>query len=120
MLDEQIRRIVETIHTERFQDIDRDAIKAKFTAPPASDPQGKPEFDELSYANALWDQLIEAEPVSDADLTTLANDRSQIVRETFLASGEFAESRVTLADSKEIKSEDNTWVVLELSVADTD
>ena len=118
MLDEQIRTIVETMHIERFPDIDRDAMKAEFTAPPASDPQVNEEFDELAYANELWEQMIEAEPVSGEDLSSLANARAQIIRQTFLASGEFAESRIVLADPREVESEDSNWVVLELSVAD--
>jgi hypothetical protein len=120
MLDEQIRTLVETMHTERFQDIDRDAIKAKFTTPPASDPQAKAELDELAYATELWQQLLKAEPVSDEDLSSLASARSQVIREAFLANGQFAENRITQADPKEVESQDNNWVILELSVAGTE
>lgn len=120
MLDEQIRTLVETMHAEHFQNIDRDAIKAEFTAPPASDPQGKAELDELAYASALWEQMIEAEPVTIEDLEMLANARSKVIHETFLASGEFGESRINLATPKEVESEDGNWVILELSVASED
>ncbi len=117
MRDDEIRAVVENMFGERFPDVDRSSIKAQHTVPPASDPEAPVVLDELAYATALWNQLLDAENVSDQDLADLAQARAQVIKDAFLSSGQFAESRVVIASAKEVESEDKQWVVLELSVA---
>jgi len=117
MLDEEIRTVVGLLFTERFPDIPPESLKAAFTAPPADDPEGKPVLDELAYATELWNRLLESEVISDQDLADLAGARAEVIRAAFLVSGQFDESRVVLAEPKEVESEDGEWVKLELAVA---
>ena len=117
MLDDEIREVVEKMHSERLPNVDLTSIKAQHTAPPVSDPEAPPVLDELAYATELWNQLVDAETVSDQDLEDLAQARAQVIKDAFLSSGQFAGNRVVIASAKEVVSEDKQWVVLELSVA---
>jgi len=117
MLDEEIRAVVELLFIERFPDIPPESLKLTHTVPPAGDPEGKPALDELAYATDMWNRLLESEDVSDQDLADLATARAEVIRTAFLASGQFDENRVVLAESKEVESEDGEWVKLELAVA---
>ncbi|MEE8339724.1 MAG: hypothetical protein V3R56_06235, partial [Xanthomonadales bacterium] len=117
MLDVEIRFVLESLFTERFPDIPLETRKAEHTAPPAGDPEGKPVLDHLAYASDLKDRLLASESISEQDLALLAQERAEAIRAAFLASGQFAESRVVIAESKEVESKDGEWVTLELAVA---
>jgi len=117
MLDVEIRAVVELLFTERFPDIPPESLKLTHMAPPADDPEGKPVLDELAYATDMWNRLLESEVISDQDLADLATARAEVIKTAFLASGQFDESRVLIAESKEVESEDGEWVKLELAVA---
>ena len=117
MLDVEIRAVVELLFTERFPDIPPESLKLTHTAPPADDPEGKPVLDELAYATDMWNRLLESEVISDQDLAALATARAEVIKAAFLASGQFDESRVVIAESQEVESEDGEWVKLELAVA---
>jgi hypothetical protein len=116
MLDEEIREVVVTMFIERFPSVSLDEIKSQYTAPPADDPESKPVLDDLAYATSLWDRLLESEVISEQDLTVLADSRADIISQAFLASGLFEQSRVVIAESTTVESEDGEWVTLELSV----
>ena len=119
MLDEKIRTLVEEMFSERFPDVSLADMKAEHTVAPASDPEGKPEVDQLAYATALWNQLLAVEVVSDQNLTDLANARAETIRSAFLESGQFAEKRIVIGAPKEAEaeSENGEWVKLELGIA---
>jgi len=117
MLDVEIRALVELMFTERFPDIPPESLKLRHAAPPTDDPEGKPVLDELAYASDLWKRLLESEVISDQDLAALATARAEVIKAAFLASGQFDESRVVIAESQEVESEDGEWVKLELAVA---
>lgn len=117
MLDERIREVVRTMFRERFPDVDTGPIKAQHTHPPEDDPEGTATLDELAYATALWDRLVESEPVGDTELMALATARAQSIGDAFISSGEIPADRIVIVQPKEVQSEDATWVVLELSVA---
>jgi hypothetical protein len=117
MLDDEIRGVVEKMFSERFPDVDRTSMRAQHAVPPASDPEAPAVLDELAYATALWNQLLDAENVSDQDLADLAQARARVIKDAFLSSGQFAGNRVVIAAPKEVESGNKQWVVLELSVA---
>jgi hypothetical protein len=117
MLDVEIRAVVELMFTEQFPDISPESLKLTHTAPPAGDPEGKPVLDELAFATELWNRLLESEVINDQDLADLATARAEVIRTAFLASGQFAENRVVIAEPQEVESEDGEWVKLELAVA---
>jgi len=117
LLDVNIRSLLETLFTEQNPDIPLEGIKAEHTNPPAGDPEGKQVLDDLAYATDLWERLLASEIISDQDLTDLAQARANAISMAFLGSGEFDESRVVIAEPKEVESEDGEWVKLELGVA---
>lgn len=116
MLDAEIRNVIEALFIERFPDESLEILKARHTAPPADDPEGQAVFDGLGYAADLWDRLLASEVVDDQDLNQLAQARAEAIHLAFLATGEFDESRIVLAEPKEVESEDGEWVMLELGV----
>lgn len=117
MLDERIRNMVDEMFTERFPDVDTAPLKASHEVAPADDPEAQPQLDELAYATDLWNQMLEAEPVSDEDLKALSIARATVISDAFLAGGEFDAKRVIIVEPKQVTSEDGEWVVLELGVA---
>jgi hypothetical protein len=117
MLDERIRNQVEELYKERFPNVSTDELQEKHKVPPADNPEAEPQLDELAFATDLWQQLLDAEVISVADLEELASARAEAIRSAFLASGEFDEKRVVISESKQVTSEDGEWVVLELAVA---
>ena len=117
LLDVNIRNLLEVLFAERNPGIPLEGIKAEHTNPPAGDPEGKPVLDDLAYATDLWERLLASEVITDQDLTELAQARAIAISSAFLASGEFDESRVVIAEPKEVESEDDEWVRLELGVA---
>ena len=117
MLDAEVRAILEVMFRERFPESDPETLKATHTGPPADDPEGKPELDELAYAQDLWERLLASEEITTADLRTLADQRAEAIRSAFLASGEYDETRIALGDATETESEDDEWVIVELGVA---
>jgi len=117
MLDVEIRAVVEILFTERFPETPLDTLKTEFTAPPADDPEGKPVLDDLAFATDLWNRLLDSEVIGEQELADLAGARAQVISSAFLADGLFDESRVVIAPSVEVESEDGEWVRLELAVA---
>jgi hypothetical protein len=116
MLDVEIRAVVETMFTERFPSASLDDLKLQHMSPPAADPESTPILDDLAYAISLWNRLLDSEIISEQDLTELARSRAEVVNQAFLASGQFDQSRVVIAEPIEVESEDGEWVMLELSM----
>jgi len=117
MLDEEIRTVLEALFMDQFPDQSLDSVKALHTKQANDDPDAEPVFDQLAYAGDLRDRLLEAEPVTRQDLLALATDRAEMIRNAFLASGQFAEDRVMIIEPEEVESEDGEWVITELGVA---
>jgi hypothetical protein len=104
MLDQEVRNVFESLFSERFPDTPLDSLKASHTKAPPDDPEGKPVLDDLAYSAELRDRLLDAEPINEQNLAVLA-------------SGQFSEDRVVIADAVEVESEDGEWVIMELAVA---
>ena len=117
MLDQEIRGLLESLFSERFPDIPLETLKAPHMKAPPDDPEAKPVLDDLAYSAELRDRLLASEPISEQDLAELATARAQAISQAFLASGQFSEERIVIADSVELESEDGEWVVMELAVA---
>ena len=117
MLDEEIRSILESLFSERFPNTSLATLKATHVAPPPGDPEGKAVLDALSYSADLRDRLLASEVIGSADLENLANARALSIRAAFLASGEYSEERIVIAEPAENTSEDAEWVVTELGVS---
>jgi len=116
MLDVEIRSLLESLFIERYPDIPLDTLKAEHLASPSDGPEGKPELDNLAYSAGLRDRLLAAEPISEQDLADLAQARAEAIRTAFLASKQIDQSRISIVESRQAKSEDGQWVGLELAV----
>lgn len=117
MLDVEVRGLLELLFAERYPDIPLESLKAVHTASPVSDPEAKPVLDGLAYSADLRDRLLASEDINNQDLTERAQARATAIKTTFLASGQFDESRVVIAEPGNTESEDGQWVTLELAVA---
>jgi len=116
MLNEEIRRVFEALFVERFPDTPLETVTAEHTARPADKPGAEPVFDELAYAADLRERLLASEEVGQQDLEALANTRAQAIRDAFLATGDFDESRIVIAAPTATEAEDSEWVTMELGV----
>ena len=116
MLDVEIRSQLEILFIERFPATSLKALKAEHRLPPADDPTGKPQLDELAYAIDLKDRLLASENIGEPELLILAQARAEAVSRAFLASGEFASDRVVISEPTQVDSEDSEWVVMTLGV----
>ena len=118
MVDVEVRRILESLFLERFPETPLESLKAGFMAPPANDPEAAPELDVLAYSGGLRDRLLESEVIDAQDLEILATARAEAIHGAFLAGDPFDESRIVIAESSEVESEDGEWVVMELGVVE--
>ncbi len=116
MLGNDVRKTLENLFRERLPERSVKSLKATHKVPPIDDPNGKPVLDELTYTADLRDRLLATEPVSKQMLTELAKTRAEAIRTAFLESGNFDETRLTIIDPKQVKSEDGEWITVELAV----
>jgi hypothetical protein len=118
LLDKKTRKVLEKLFKERFPDIDLKAVKTAHKVPPADNPEGRLKLDELAYATDLRDRLLISEVIGDQALADLAQARALTVKNALLASNQFDENRVVIAETRELETEGSSdWVLLELSVS---
>ena len=77
------RKVLEELYKDTAQDADMKALRASFSRPPTEG--AKPELDEVAYSADLRRQVAELQPVSDAQLDGLAEDRAGAVMGALLA-----------------------------------
>jgi hypothetical protein len=118
MVDDAIRTVFESLFVAQFPATPLETLKASHMKPPAGDPNGEPELDELAYSADLRDRLLAAESIDSEDLEELANERALAIRSAFLSNGDFSENRIRVAEPASTESTDGEWVVTELKVAD--
>ena len=69
---------------ERRPDQSLDVIKASHSVPPADNPEGRLQLDELAYLADLRDRLLEGVEIADSRLIELANDRAAAIKSALL------------------------------------
>ncbi len=114
LLDGDLRKLLESLFTERYPDSPLALLQATHTLPPTDNPTGKPALDEQAYTMELRNRLLSSEVVGEQQLADLAQARAQIIRTTLLADGELNPARVLLAEPREVKTADQEWVTLKL------
>ena len=77
---------------------------------------GKTEFDEVAYSAELRRRLEDIQPVSSADLATLAGQRRDTIIAFLTARNEIPAERLLAGDSAEVELNDDNWVNLPLAV----
>ena len=95
------RKVLERLYKDTVQDSDIKALRASFTRPPTEG--AKPQLDEVAYSADLRRQLAELQPVSDAQLDALAENRAGAVMGALLAASPTLEDQ--LRQSEPVQSE---------------
>jgi len=78
---------------------------------------GKEQFDALAYTAALREQLIDMQPLDDAELLLLADGRAQNVRDAILASKPETGSRIIAEPPGIVGVEDDGRVRMKVNIA---
>ncbi len=73
-------------------------LKAEYSRPPEDKPDGEPVLDGPAYLEAVRQALIEDQPLSDADLQALGEERAAIMREALLTDGGLSEDRIAVSE----------------------
>jgi len=115
ILDQRLFKPLTALFRERFPETSLKTVREQHKKPPADNPEGKLELDQLSYAADLRDRLLATVEISEKDLIALAQARGQSLRDAFLADG-FDASRVVMGEPKTVDAEDDQWVKFELGV----
>ncbi len=114
LLDDELRKLLESLFTERYPDSPLALLQARHTVPPTDNPAGKPALDEQAYTMELRNRLLSSEVVGEQQLADLAQTRAQAIRTTLLANGTLDPARVLIAKPVQVKTADQEWVTLKL------
>lgn len=115
------RRAVESLFTEKFPNESLAALQETFTHPPEDDPKGKAQLDQQAYVASLRQKLIDAEVVTPADLSALADGRADAIIDA-LTKGSGIDSarivRIKPAEAKptEVKPTGAGWIPVTLKL----
>ena len=116
---------MEAIFSSAYPETSLDVVRERFAREPDDAPEGRSEFDAVAYRAHLAEEVIAAQPVTDADLAALGQARAAAVRDRLLAEapdgpkeGTAVEpERVLLAEPREVESENDEQVVMEVGLA---
>lgn len=116
---------MEAIFSRAYPETSLDEVREQFTLEPDENPEGRSAFDAVAYRAHLAEEVIAAQPVTDADLAALGQARAAAVRNRLLADasddpeeGAAVEpERVLLAEPREVESENDEQVVMEVGLA---
>jgi len=114
---ERRRQVLESLYAQANPGQPLEPLRAEFVQP--QDPtigQSPLVLDEAAYLSALAEQLVEAEPVSEADLQALAGARARAIREALTGDGAVVPDRVELGEHTSASLNDAGWVPLRLDI----
>jgi len=114
-LEKRTRKVVETLFTAAWPGEPLDAVQARFLAPPADDPEGRPRLDELAYLDALRDRIAAAQAVGPDDLAALGAARATAIT-TELGSRQVPAERVRATGPRDVKLRDGQWITAEIGL----
>ena len=123
MYAEQHQTVLEKLLTE--QQITNDPalalqeLRARFTTEIESSDGGASiiQFDELAYANDLRRQLVEMQPLSEAELVTLAVTRKKNTRQAILMSNESLQNQVVLGSNVDVRKNANEMIRMKVKLS---
>jgi hypothetical protein len=112
---------METIFSSAYPETHLDEVREQFIR----EPEGRSAFDAVAYRAHLAEEVIAAQPVTDNDLAALGQARATAVRNYLLAeasdgleeSTAIEPGRVLLAKPKEVDSDNEEQVVMEVGLA---
>ncbi len=79
------RQLLETISAEQMPALDLSEMQMRFTAAPASAPEAEPVLDEPAYIAALEATLVQAQPIDEEALRSLADQRAAAIMQALTA-----------------------------------
>lgn len=108
------RKVLERLYKDTVQDADIKALRASFTRPPTEG--AKPKLDEVAYSADLRRQLAELQPVSDAQLDALAENRAGAVMGALLAAFPTLENQLRQSELVQTETRDPQWIEMKLEL----
>jgi hypothetical protein len=72
--------------------------------------------DRLGYLNALQQQLIAAQPITETELIQLAHERSQTIRKFLIGTADLAEKRFVIVEPDVLEKKDDEWIPCRLEI----
>ncbi len=118
MYADQRRKAVEALLTEALAGTDPQAtLDDVRQAHTAAGDDGKEQFDALAYTEALRAQLVELQPLGEAELESLAAARAQNARQAILDVDAELDSRVTIEASATADVDEDARVRMELRLS---
>ncbi|MEJ2534331.1 MAG: DUF748 domain-containing protein, partial [Gammaproteobacteria bacterium] len=114
---ERQRRAVEALFQEAFPAVTLESVQAQHRLPAAEgeDP-AETALDETAYVAALRQRLVEAQPISEAQLEALGQARAQAAMDVLTASQPDATLDVVLGDTQAVEPAESGGISLELEV----
>jgi hypothetical protein len=122
MYADQRRTVLEELFLEQPVETDLPLalqdLRVRFTSQLETEEGIETLFDELAYANELNRQLVDSQPLTDAELIVLATERKENTRAAILATDESLQNRITLGSNQamEKRSDENIQLKVTLSV----
>jgi hypothetical protein len=117
MYAEQRREAVEELLAESLAEADRAAILAEAReAHTTLNDDGKEQFDAVAYTEALRGQLIDAQPLGDEDLLSLAAAREDSIRQAILGVDTELGKRVASEAAATVDLDDNERIRMKLTL----
>lgn len=113
-LDEKRQQVLEALYRQAGLSPDLQTLQQEFSAN-ETDEQTEAELDLLAYNDSLKKRLIEAEPVSVAQLQQLAQQRQQAVIEFINQNGELNDDQLQTTDSVVTES-DEGWLSMKFEL----
>jgi len=125
LTQESTQDAMEAIFSSAYPETSLDELRERFTTEQDQEPEGRSEFDAVAYRAHLAEEVIAAQPITDADLTALGQARATAVRDVLLANAsDYPEEgsavepkRVLLAEPRKVESENDEQVVMEVGLA---
>jgi len=118
------RREIEAMFLEQFPDEPLETLKSRFMRTPdvnetqaADDEPAEPILDETAYVEGLRQSLIDAQEVTQQELTALADARAEAIIAALGSMQDGAPEPMVRSESVEVESEPGQPVQLELKVA---
>lgn len=122
---ESTQDAMEAIFSSAYPETSLDEVRERFTREQEEDSEGRSEFDAVAYRAHLAEEVIAAQPVTNADLAALGQARATAVRDRLLIDAPedpeegtaIKPERVLLTKPKEVESENDEQVVMEVGLA---
>lgn len=119
MYAQQQQMVLEQMFAELQPAEALESIRVQFTVL-SDEEDAEPQFDELAFVGEVRRQLIQAQPLADADLVQLASDRARSVKTALLETDPLLAERINIVDADTVSEDSGEPVQMSvtLTVAD--